>query len=54
VPTAATQDPTFRVEFDLAVLAEDSDHSTPKGRTVMRDAVRGLGRDGIPTSSTER
>jgi hypothetical protein len=50
VPVASVQDPTFRVEFDLAVLAEDSDHSTPKGRSVMRDAIRGLDRDGISAS----
>jgi hypothetical protein len=50
VPVASVQDPTFRVEFDLAVLAEDSDHSTPKGRSVMRDAIRGFDRDGISAS----
>ncbi len=50
MPVASAQDPTFRVEFDLAVLAEDSDHSTPKGRSVMRDAIRELDRDGIAAS----
>jgi hypothetical protein len=50
VPAARAQDPTFRVEFDLAVLAEDSDHSTPKGRSVMRDAMRAFDRDGIRPS----
>jgi hypothetical protein len=50
VPVASVQDPTFHVEFDLAVLAEDSDHSTPKGRSVMRDAIRELDRDGISGS----
>ncbi len=41
------QDATFRVEFDLATLAEDSDHSSSKGRTVLRDAIRELDRHGI-------
>jgi hypothetical protein len=50
VPAVPAQDPTFRVEFDMAVLAEDSDHSTPKGRSVMRDAIRELDRNGILAS----
>lgn len=50
MPAVPVHDPTFRVEFDLAVLAEDSGHSTPKGRSVMRDAMRELDRNGIPAS----
>lgn len=44
------KDATFRVEFDLAALAEDADHSTPKARVVLRDTVRELDREGIPSS----
>jgi hypothetical protein len=50
VPPTPGQGATFRVEFDLAMLAEDSDHSSPKGRGVLRDAIRELGRHGIPTA----
>ena len=50
MPSTPGRDATFRVEFDLATLAEDSDHSTPKGRAVMREAIRELDRDGIPPS----
>jgi hypothetical protein len=50
VPATSGQGPTFRVEFDLATLAEDSDHSSPKGRAVLRDAIRELSRDGIPAA----
>lgn len=38
---------SFRVEFDLPALAEDSDHSTAKGRAVMDDAVRNFEERGI-------
>jgi hypothetical protein len=39
---------SFRVQFDPRVLAEDSDHSTDKGRSVMDDAVRAFEERGIP------
>jgi hypothetical protein len=39
---------SFRVEFDLLVLAEDSAHSTAKGRSVMKEAVRDFEERGIP------
>jgi hypothetical protein len=48
MPSTSGRGATFRVEFDLATLAEDSHHSTPKGRVVMREAIRELDRDGIP------
>jgi hypothetical protein len=41
---------SFRVEFDARVLAEDSVHSTEKGRSVMDDAVRDFEERGIPAS----
>jgi hypothetical protein len=44
------KDATFRVQFDLAALAEDADHSTPKARMVLRDTVRELDREGVPGS----
>jgi hypothetical protein len=50
VPRAPGKDATFRVQFDLAALAEDADHSTPTGRVVLRDALRELGHDGILAS----
>ncbi|HEY2768624.1 MAG TPA: hypothetical protein VGI76_10215 [Solirubrobacteraceae bacterium] len=40
----------FRVAFDAALLAEDANHSTPKARTTLNQAVRDLSRHGITTS----
>jgi len=48
VPGTPGKNATFRVEFDLAMLAEDADHSTPKARAVLREAVSELDRKGIP------
>jgi hypothetical protein len=50
VPAPPRRTPTFRVEFDSAPLAQDANHSTPKARAVMREAIRALDRDGIPIS----
>jgi hypothetical protein len=41
---------SFRVEFDLLVVAEDSEHSTARGRSVMNAAIRDFGRRGIQPS----
>jgi hypothetical protein len=48
VPDTPRRDAIFRVEFDLPALAEDSDHNTDRGRSVMRAAVRDFERRGIP------
>jgi hypothetical protein len=49
VPQTSGRGATFRVEFDLLVLAEDSAHSTAKGRSVMDEAVRNFEERGIAT-----
>ena|ERR1700686_2984767 len=50
MPATPRKDQTFRVQFDPATLAEDAEHSTPKARTLLRDTVRQLDRNGIPQS----
>jgi hypothetical protein len=35
VPATSGQGAAFRVEFDLEMLAEDSDHSSPRGRAEL-------------------
>jgi hypothetical protein len=37
----------FRVQFDAAQLAQDSNRCTPKARSILDDAVRELSRHGI-------
>jgi len=48
MPQTAGRRASFRVEFDLPALAEDSAHSTAKGRSVMDEAVRDFKGRGIP------
>jgi hypothetical protein len=48
MPQTAGRGASFRVEFDPLALAEDSDHNTEKGRSVMDDAVRDFQERGIP------